>query len=197
MARVSSSQRQATHAALIDAFVDLMHEAGVEGTTVTAVSARAGLARSAFYNYFADIPALFHAAMAREIEMFAAERRAEVERVADPTERLETFISGCLAAFRQHSSPLDVEPALGLNHQIHVEQQIEPLRQLLGEILRAGVDEGVFRSEAASSVVVEMVMHAVNSQRLPIVSGTTDPADVRSTMVATLLAAVRSEPAAT
>ncbi|MYH00788.1 MAG: TetR/AcrR family transcriptional regulator [Acidimicrobiaceae bacterium] len=192
MVGISDSQRQATHAMLIDAFGDLMHEVGVEGTTVTAVAARVGVARSAFYNYFDDIPALLHAYVEREMETFANNRRAELEAISDPTERLEAFIAGSLHGFRHHASPLDLAPAVGFNHQIHVEEQLEPVRELVGDIMAAGVEQGAFRSDAASPVVVEMLLHALNSQRLPIATGTTDPADVTPTMTTTLIAAVRA-----
>ena len=191
MVGISEKQRQETRTALVDAFETLMHDVGVGGVTVTAIAERAGLARSAFYNYFADIPELFHAYVAREIASFAAQRRVELDAIADPVQKLERFIVGSLEGFRHQGSPLEAATALGADHQVHIEEDLTPLRALLGDILAAGVDTGAFRSDAADHAVVEMLLHALGSQRIPIATGAVDPATVIPAALSTLVAAVR------
>lgn len=190
MVGISDEQRQTTRTALIDAFEELMAEVGVGGATVTAIAERAGLARSAFYNYFGDIAELFHAYVAREIAAFAAQRRLELEAIAHPARRLEAFIAGALHGFRHQASPLEAATALGADHETHIEEDLGPLRELIGEILAAGVEADVFGAHASSPVATEIVLHGIGSQRMAIARGLVDPDDVIPVMSRTLLAAV-------
>lgn len=190
MVGISDEQRQATRTALIDAFEALMSEVGVGGATVTAIAERAGLARSAFYNYFSDIGDLFHAYVAREIAAFAAQRRLEIETIAHPTRRLEAFIAGALHGFRHQASPLEAATALGADHETHIEEDLGPLRELIGDILADGVEAGVFGAHATSPVTTEVVLHAIGSQRMAIARGLVDPDDVIPVVARTLLAGV-------
>jgi AcrR family transcriptional regulator len=70
----------------IDAALELMLEAGVDGPTVTDVCRRAGLARSTYYLHFADREDVVAAAMGRIVGGFAVETL-----VAAPGDLLSIF----------------------------------------------------------------------------------------------------------
>jgi TetR/AcrR family transcriptional repressor of mexJK operon len=64
-----------TGAAILDAGWDLFLERGVEATPVEAIAARAGVSKVTLYKHYPDKPALFRAAVEREMERIEAAQR--------------------------------------------------------------------------------------------------------------------------
>ncbi len=62
-------------AAILDAGWDLFLERGVEATPVEAIAARAGVSKVTLYKHYPDKPALFRAAVEREMERIEAAQR--------------------------------------------------------------------------------------------------------------------------
>ena len=64
-------------AAIVDAGWTMFLERGVEGVSVEAIAARAGVSKVTFYKHFADKIALFEAGVLRETERIEAAQRAD------------------------------------------------------------------------------------------------------------------------
>ncbi|WP_255945969.1 TetR/AcrR family transcriptional regulator [Streptomyces odontomachi] len=87
-----AEHRAQQRAALIQAAVDVLVEQGAAAVTPAAVGARAGLARSSFYQYFPSAAALLAAIVE---EAFTAADAATAQALADlrePVQRLDAFI---------------------------------------------------------------------------------------------------------
>ncbi|MEW2253076.1 TetR/AcrR family transcriptional regulator [Streptomyces sp. NPDC058733] len=87
-----AEHRAQQRAALIQAAVDVLVEQGAAAVTPAAVGARAGLARSSFYQYFPSAAALLAAIVE---EAFTAADSATTQALADvhePAARLDAFI---------------------------------------------------------------------------------------------------------
>ncbi|WP_030277265.1 TetR/AcrR family transcriptional regulator [Streptomyces sp. NRRL B-24484] len=87
-----AEHRAQQRAALIQAAVDVLVEQGAAAVTPAAVGARAGLARSSFYQYFPSAAALLAAIVE---EAFTTADTATTQALADihePAQRLDAFI---------------------------------------------------------------------------------------------------------
>ncbi|MGW4806195.1 TetR/AcrR family transcriptional regulator [Kitasatospora sp. NPDC004272] len=87
-----AEHRAQQRAALIRAAVDVLVEQGAAAVTPAAVGARAGLARSSFYQYFPSAAALLAAIVE---EAFTAADTATARALADvhdPAARLDAFV---------------------------------------------------------------------------------------------------------
>ncbi|MEW2624388.1 helix-turn-helix domain-containing protein [Streptomyces sp. NPDC048106] len=87
-----AEHRAQQRATLIQAAVDVLVEQGAAAVTPAAVGARAGLARSSFYQYFPSAAALLASIVE---EAFTAADTATTEALADihePAQRLDAFV---------------------------------------------------------------------------------------------------------
>ncbi|MHA6523098.1 TetR/AcrR family transcriptional regulator [Tessaracoccus sp. G1721] len=132
------SRKRAT---LLAAGAELLAEQGVDGVTLGAVGAAAGLARSSVYQYFDSAPALL-AAVVNDLAASAAEHLARTRDAAPtPTARIEEFVRSALDTSMEatHRSLAALDPAsLPAECRAHVaalhQRQFEPLRQDLAEL---------------------------------------------------------------
>ncbi|GLW74116.1 hypothetical protein Kpho02_64140 [Kitasatospora phosalacinea] len=141
-----AEHRAQQRAALIRAAVDVLVDQGAAAVTPAAVGARAGLARSSFYQYFPSAAALLAAVVE---EAFTAADTATAEALADvhdPAARLDAFVrTELLLAARGAHRPAkallqaDLPPeCLARVHELH-HRHHAPLQAAVAE-LTGGVD---------------------------------------------------------
>ena len=131
---------------LLDSFERLVAERGFEATTLAAVAADAGIARSAVYNHVPDKNGLLFASVDRSVAEAADGLNRAVETASGPREALAAYVSLTLKAFSSH--PVARHDYAGVLTPVqHAEllQHVEPFRRVLKEIIRRGVEQGVFR----------------------------------------------------
>ena len=84
--------------AILDAGWSLFLERGVEGTSIEAIAAKAGVSKVTLYSHYPDRDALFEAAVRREMEQI---ERAQAQPVAGPpvaiADQLRTFGIGIMS----------------------------------------------------------------------------------------------------
>src|SRR5215218_3888568 len=80
-------RRQETAELILDAVLDLMAEAGVDGLTMEAVSERVGVSLRTVYRYFPDRASLLTAALARHNEAVPFESPTSPEQIAATASR--------------------------------------------------------------------------------------------------------------
>jgi AcrR family transcriptional regulator len=88
--------RERQRAALLDAVEGIVIETGSTQVTVSAVAARAGLARSSVYEYFDSPAALLAAAVVDRMDRWSTDVAGHVSPEAAPAERIEMFIRASL-----------------------------------------------------------------------------------------------------
>ena len=81
---------------LMEAAMGLALANGAESITVAAVAAKAGLARSSIYEYFASSADLVADLVLEELEYYTQRLAAATQRAQDPFERIELWISESL-----------------------------------------------------------------------------------------------------
>jgi AcrR family transcriptional regulator len=81
---------------LIDAAMELALANGAESVTVSAVAAKAGLARSSIYEYFASSSDLVADLVLEELEYYTARLSQAISGATDPFTRIELWIKESL-----------------------------------------------------------------------------------------------------
>lgn len=97
-------------AALVAAAGDLLARQDIEGVTLAAAGAAAGLARSSVYQYFDSAGALLAAAIEAALPRATAELAAVVESAGAPLDRVEAWVRATLTAATDpaHSAMVDL-----------------------------------------------------------------------------------------
>lgn len=100
MPRISAptvaEHRERQRAALLSAGIALLVKDGVKGTTLAAVGAAAGLARSSVYQYFESSDALVAACVEESFALPDAELAAAVRSAGSPVEAVDAYVRTAL-----------------------------------------------------------------------------------------------------
>jgi AcrR family transcriptional regulator len=150
------------------------------------VAERAGLARSAIYNYVSDKHALALAAAERTVGVAHDRLRAAVLARSTAAERLRTYVRVSLLAQARHpAAATDLMPLLDEEEQAHLRGILQPVRDLLDEVVRDGVAAGELRGDPdALSAVIWATLAGL---RLPVARGEVDAEDAAASAAAVLL----------
>ncbi|WP_370324529.1 TetR/AcrR family transcriptional regulator [Euzebya sp.] len=171
---------------LLDAYESLRAEVGVDGVTLAAVAQRAGLARSAVYNYVEDKHDLILAHAERTMAGAVERLRQALDAVDAPEAQLRTYVAMSL---RMHASETgagdDLMPMLTPAEQGRLFAMLDPIRELLAEIVADGVDQGVFTAGPADQLT-GVVWAVLSGYRMPVAAGHVDP-DAAAGAVTTVL----------
>lgn len=131
---------------LLDSFERLVAERGFEATTLAAVAADAGIARSAIYNHVPDKNGLLFASVERSVAAAAEDLQREVDAAEGPREALAAYVKRSLSAFREHPvASHDYSGVLTPEQHDELMRHVEPFRRVLEGIVAEGVRQGVFR----------------------------------------------------
>jgi AcrR family transcriptional regulator len=138
---------------LLDAFADLLVERGYDGVTLSAVAARAGLARSAIYNYTADKHRLLLLHVERTVTRFVEDVRRATAATSDPTEQLAIYVRRTLRSFAEEAGAgQDLLPWLSPEDHAELLTHLRPVRQLAADIIAGGLADGTFRGGGAAEL---------------------------------------------
>ena len=147
MPRVSRKQAEENHAAVLDAAAKLFRARGINGVSVPALMAEAGLTHGAFYGHFNSKEELAAAACAHAIEQSGAIYDGLLERHGgDPNDALTEFVKrytsrlhrdqpglGCpIAALADDASREEFKGPVRKAFAAGLERMIDRLRPLLG-----------------------------------------------------------------
>jgi AcrR family transcriptional regulator len=111
-------------AALIDTAVELIGERGVREFSLAEASRRLGVAVSAPYAHFADRDDLLAAVAVRAFEIFTGALLPEMDKFADPAERLAGMARGYVRFAAYHRPLFEVLYEAGLDKSRHPEIEI-------------------------------------------------------------------------
>lgn len=168
---------------LLDAFGAEMDCHGFAGINLAAVAARAGISRSAIYNYVTDKNDLMLRFVDREVAQFVERMRAETAGMSSARERLLHLVETQIRRFAH-------EPGAGSSSgMLHgaslppevfgaMMERLSAVHAMIREALLDGERAGEFRRFGDVDVVVEMIGAAIGSQRMAVGTGERSVDDV-------------------
>ncbi len=142
-------------AALIDTAVELIGERGVRGFSLAEASRRLGVAVSAPYAHFTDRDDLLAAVAVRAFELFRAFLLPEMDKFADPAERLAGMARGYIRFAAHHRPLFEVLYEAGLDKARHpeIEAAEEQLNDAFLDTVRALAGGDDTRAEDLATAV--------------------------------------------
>ncbi len=142
-------------AALIDTAVELIGERGVRGFSLAEASRRLGVAVSAPYAHFADRDDLLAAVAVRAFELFRAFLLPEMDKFADPAERLAGMARGYVRFAAHHRPLFEVLYEAGLDKVRHpeIEAAEQPINDAFLDAVRALAGGDDTRAEDLATAV--------------------------------------------
>lgn len=154
---------------LLDAWGELIMTRGYAEVSLADVAGRAGLARTAIYNYFPDRESLLFAWTDREVARTIAELESEVASAPTYADKLRVFIRMQFVGFATRHLPPGQEVAGVLPQQTFQRfmDHIEPLERIAREIVEEGARAGEFAG-ADADAAVPMIMACIGTERVPI-----------------------------
>jgi AcrR family transcriptional regulator len=176
---------------LLDAWGELVMTRGYEGLSLADVAAKAGLARTAIYNYFPDREALLFAWTHREVQRTMESFERELQDADSVSDKLRAFVRLQLEAFAARHLPPGQEVMQFLRPETYsrFHEHIEPVERVLTGILEEGFSSGEFKGGAPEEMG-PMVMACVGAERIPIAQGTHDVGDAAERVSSFLLRAL-------
>lgn len=182
---------------LLDAFGDLVLAHGFADVSLSDVAAKAGLARTAIYNYYPDRDALLLAWTDREVSRTVGSLERQVAEADTFAEKLEIFVRAQLEEFALRHLPPGMEAVHLLSPEVQgrLRKHIEPVERILRTILAEGADAGEF-IRGNPDALVPMVMACIGTERVPLATRTHTIKDASERVCAFLLRALAPPAAA-
>lgn len=163
--------RKLVRGRLLAAFAELAAQMPVDDITLTAVAERAGIARSAVYNYVASKHDLL---VEYTVDVTAAwsDRMAHTQR-RPVAERLEQFVAETLRVFAEDPLAGAEDTSWSEGDHERIVAALQPVREHLVALLAEGVDSGAFAGEPAD--LAAFVFATLAGYRTAIIRGETTP----------------------
>ena len=151
-------------AQIIAGAVQLFAEQGYHQTTVQEVAKRAGISTGLIYQYVRDKEDLLLLSILDVLESYAVEIPAAMDGKDGPLEQ-------CCAAFRAYCRVVDARreatvlayqstKSLSSEHQHFIMEAERKTNRLIGDCIRDGIDQGLFRPVDIDIATYQLIMHA-------------------------------------
>ena len=138
--RAAQERSHASREAFLRAATELFAEHGVEATSVTEVSARAGRSIGSMYHHFAHKDAL----IAAVVERLAVELEADVERAIDPSQWTDLGVAEVVRGYVASSLAVSAQRPGHKRITVEVSWVDPPTRERFARIRRR-LDDGLVR----------------------------------------------------
>lgn len=163
-----AEHRTTTRAALFTALAALMREVGFDAVTLVEVAQRAGVGRTAIYNYFPDKESMLLEFIAEETGRYLGHVRTGLEEIDDPIEQLRTYARELLLLESYYH--VNLGPALrdvvSAQARDRLREHIEAVEDVLRTVLGRGVAQGRIPPQELD-ITVPLVHSALTGRRLP------------------------------
>ncbi|WP_114559038.1 TetR/AcrR family transcriptional regulator [Desertihabitans aurantiacus] len=183
---------------LVDAAVATVNELGYHRASLAEIAKRARIAKSAVVYYFSAKEALLLELVETVFAALDEQVVAAVDGVSEPAARLQAYADAYLAHVDVHRQAVAAAVEIAVSHRTAEGTPLYLVADdadtaLLRSILRAGMDEGTFRSmpiEVATGLTESVLDHAITLvQRHP----GADLGELRAQVVPYLLRALRAQ----
>ncbi|EME23077.1 TetR/AcrR family transcriptional regulator [Rhodococcus triatomae] len=166
-----AEHKAATREAMLDAFAVELHERPWQDLKLQTIAETVGVARTAVYNYFPDKTTLLLAWSERQMTRFMALAERELADRTDPVDRLQVLVKLVLIEFSlQRGVTVSVASMLPPEDRQQFFAHLEPLAELVEDLLLDGIDQGVF-ADADPAATRQLIMACLDSQRPDLVAG--------------------------
>ena len=126
---------------------------------MSQIAAAAGIGRATLYKYFPDVEAILVAWHDRHITRHLRQLAEARDAAAGPAGRLEAVLTAFALIQHQHH---DTELPVALLHRgEHVARAQQQLRDLVSDLLAAGAQAGVVRTDIAPGELASYCLHAL------------------------------------
>ncbi len=149
---------------ILDAAGEIFIEKGISGLSMSALASSAGMTRPTLYNYFPDVDAVIAAYGRREIDRYTEELQQQLSAEEGPAEQLEMFARLMVTGYSEHEHEADWVKYVPADHS--EAGHIDPLRDLLAEILSSGIEQGIFRSDIDPVQVARILFDMTESMHM-------------------------------
>lgn len=141
VASSNAEQRELTQRKVLDAFGELLFTHGLPGLTMTDVARRAGVGRTAVYNYFADLEQLLVAYALDETGRFLADLKHELAALDNPVDQLACYVTAQIEDLSKRHLPPGpaMRSVLSADSFAKLSVHVGELSRLLQDILSAAV----------------------------------------------------------
>lgn len=170
-ARTLEEHRAETTDRLLDAFSQLVMERGYAAVSLSDVAGRAGLARTAIYNYYEDREALLFSWTEREVRRTLAILEEEIASVERSADKLAAFVRLQLVDFATRHLPPGQEVIEFLRPETYGRfmDHLRPVEEALRAILKEGAASGEF-ADIDPDRTIPMIMACIGAERAPLAS---------------------------
>lgn len=187
-AREQLSERRArTLGSILMAAVHIVAEEGIAGLTMSALAARAGVSRQTLYNYYSDVDGV----LAGMVEMGEAGTVELAGRIADANDAraaLGLLVTEAVESARSgHPSLAALTAALPAELRGAMQAHEERAEAMVADLLRRGVDEGVFRADLDPELDGRIIHRAAFAGAELALRTDVDPAQLAGHLTADLL----------
>ena len=148
---------------IIDVAIECFGELGYEGTSMRLIAEKSGISKPAIYYHFPDKEKLFYGIVESVTGKLDAALQAIKNSDKNALEKLKDFMVSRFRPFKNHSNIRrfmtnlfsgGTKLKISFNHKKMFERQ----EQLLLEILKQGIAEGIFRSNIDVKVFLYGIM---------------------------------------
>ncbi len=144
--RIREEFKEQIRASLLKAGAELIEEHGLEATTIEAITARAGVAKGTFYNYFKTKHDLIYAAVQEGSQGWEDELEHIFHRYPTTSKRLHEVFNRIIAWVEKHPELNWIWLMEGLR-RMRSERGRTPFREVLRRIFAAGQEIGEIRTD--------------------------------------------------
>lgn len=164
---------------------------GYAAVSLADVAAKAGLARTAIYNYFPDRETLLFSWTDREVRATIVRLESEVSAAETAAEKLKRFVDSQLRGFAERHLPPghEVVGVLPQDTYRRFMDHIEPLERIARQIVIDGVAAKEFMG-ADPDTAVPMIMACIGTERVPLATRVHDLSEASERVTSFLLRAL-------
>lgn len=164
------AHREETIERLLDAWGDLVMAEGYDGVSLADVAAKAGLARTAIYNYFPDKETLLFTWTDREVRRTLDAMIAKIEAAETCAEKMRVAVRLQLESFTTRHLPPGQEAMQMLRRDSYERfmEHIQPLEAAVREIITKGRETGEFDASVDPGATVPLVLACIGAERVPL-----------------------------
>ncbi|MBQ1443543.1 MAG: TetR/AcrR family transcriptional regulator [Renibacterium sp.] len=143
VASSNAEQRELTQRKVLDAFGELLFTHGLPGLTMTDVARRAGVGRTAVYNYFADLEQLLVAYALDETGRFLSDLKHELAGLQNPVDQLACYVRAQIEDLSKRHLPPGpaMRSVLSADSFAKLSVHVGELSKLLQDILAAAIEQ--------------------------------------------------------
>lgn len=159
---------------------------GISAVTMSAVAREAGVSRATLYNYVPDVTTAIHLYLRTQSETFHHHVETVIAQEPDPQRKLRRYVAEQVAfvATADHQTAAALM-ASGLRSQSSPHEERAPT--LLVNILREGIDAGVFTATVDADVLAMLITRLLYcAHELLVVRPMSEP-EVRDILLSLIL----------